>query len=88
LGQRWQLHPDLPVLESFELHRIVYDLDRSTFARTRDELMALLDEPTLGLDFDAQHVVRRFVVDYVRSTGAAVILTSHYLADIEALCDR
>jgi ABC-2 type transport system ATP-binding protein len=50
--------------------------------------VVLLDEPTLGLDFDAQLLIRQFVADYVKSTGAAVILTSHYLADIEALCDR
>ena len=34
MGQRWQLHPDIPVLESFELHRVIYDLDRDEFART------------------------------------------------------
>src|SRR4029079_11540636 len=34
MGQRWQLHPDIPVLESFELHRVIYDLDREEFART------------------------------------------------------
>ena len=33
MGQRWQLHPDIPVLESFELHRVVYDLDRDEFLR-------------------------------------------------------
>lgn len=48
----------------------------------------LLDEPTLGLDFDAQRVIREFVRRYVHETGAAAILTSHYLADIEALADQ
>lgn len=47
-----------------------------------------LDEPTLGLDVNAQARVRRFLVDYNRRTGATVLLTSHYMADITALCSR
>jgi len=47
-----------------------------------------LDEPTLGLDVNAQAAVRRFLVDYNRRYGATVLLTSHYMADITALCPR
>jgi ABC-2 type transport system ATP-binding protein len=47
-----------------------------------------LDEPTLGLDVNAQARVRQFLVDYNRRTGATVLLTSHYMADITALCPR
>jgi ABC-2 type transport system ATP-binding protein len=47
-----------------------------------------LDEPTIGLDVNMQQAVRRFVADYNRHTGAAVILTSHYMADVEALAER
>ncbi|MEX1323609.1 MAG: ATP-binding cassette domain-containing protein [Synechococcaceae cyanobacterium] len=47
-----------------------------------------LDEPTLGLDVNAQARVRRFLADYNRQTGATVLLTSHYMADITALCPR
>jgi len=47
-----------------------------------------LDEPTLGLDVNAQARVRTFLADYNRRTGATVLLTSHYLADITALCPR
>ena len=47
-----------------------------------------LDEPTLGLDVNAQARVRQFLADYNRSTGATVLLTSHYMADITALCPR
>ena len=47
-----------------------------------------LDEPTLGLDVNAQARVRDFLADYNRCTGATVLLTSHYMADITALCDR
>ena len=47
-----------------------------------------LDEPTLGLDVNAQARVRQFLADYNRRTGATVLLTSHYMADITALCSR
>jgi ABC-2 type transport system ATP-binding protein len=47
-----------------------------------------LDEPTLGLDVNAQARVRQFLADYNRRTGATVLLTSHYMADITALCPR
>jgi ABC-2 type transport system ATP-binding protein len=47
-----------------------------------------LDEPTLGLDVNAQARVRTFLADYNQLTGATVLLTSHYMADITALCPR
>jgi ABC-2 type transport system ATP-binding protein len=47
-----------------------------------------LYEPTLGLDVNAQARVRQFLADYNRRTGATVLLTSHYMADITALCSR
>ncbi len=47
-----------------------------------------LDEPTLGLDISMQSRLRRFVLDYNRRHGATVILTSHYMADVVALCPR
>ena len=47
-----------------------------------------LDEPTLGLDVNAQGRVRQFLAEYNRRTGATVLLTSHYMADITALCPR
>ncbi len=47
-----------------------------------------LDEPTLGLDISMQGRLRRFVAEYNRRTGATVVLTSHYMADVEALCPR
>lgn len=47
-----------------------------------------LDEPTLGLDVNAQLAVRDFLREYNRRTGATVLLTSHYMADITALCQR
>lgn len=50
--------------------------------------VVFLDEPTIGLDVVAQQVVRDFVQNYSRETEATIILTSHYMDDIEALCDR
>jgi ABC-2 type transport system ATP-binding protein len=47
-----------------------------------------LDEPTIGLDVTMQKRIRRFVADYNRRHGATVLLTSHYMADVEALCRR
>ncbi|NEQ20431.1 MAG: AAA family ATPase, partial [Microcoleus sp. SIO2G3] len=47
-----------------------------------------LDEPTLGLDVNAQVGVRDFLREYNRLTGATILLTSHYMADITALCQR
>lgn len=47
-----------------------------------------LDEPTLGLDVNAQVSVREFLQQYNQRYGATVLLTSHYMADITALCER
>jgi ABC-2 type transport system ATP-binding protein len=47
-----------------------------------------LDEPTLGLDVNAQVNVRNFLRDYNSRYNATIMLTSHYMADITALCDR
>jgi ABC-2 type transport system ATP-binding protein len=48
----------------------------------------MLDEPTLGLDVNAQDAMRRFLREYNQRHGATVLLTSHYMADIVALCPR
>ncbi len=47
-----------------------------------------LDEPTLGLDVNAQTAVRTFLREYNRKYHATILLTSHYMADITALCKR
>ena len=47
-----------------------------------------LDEPTLGLDVTMQKRIRSFVTEYNQRHGATVLLTSHYMADVEALCKR
>jgi ABC-2 type transport system ATP-binding protein len=123
-GQRTQLWWDLPVVESFDLLRHIYRVPRPDHARTRDELIALLDleplldvpvrqlslgqrmrcdlaasllhsppllfldEPTIGLDAVSKLAVRDFVRRLNRKRGTTVILTTHDMDDIEALCSR
>jgi ABC-2 type transport system ATP-binding protein len=47
-----------------------------------------LDEPTIGLDVSMQASVREFIRTYNQRHGATVILTSHYMQDVTALCPR
>jgi ABC-2 type transport system ATP-binding protein len=65
--------------------------------RTKMELIAallhqpkvlFLDEPTIGLDVVSQKTVREFLRDHNARRQTTILLTSHYMADIEALCKR
>jgi ABC-2 type transport system ATP-binding protein len=47
-----------------------------------------LDEPTIGLDVTMQRRIRRFIQEYNQRYNATVLLTSHYMADVQALCKR
>jgi ABC-2 type transport system ATP-binding protein len=47
-----------------------------------------LDEPTIGLDVVSQKAVRQFLRDYNRRNRVTILLTSHYMADIQELCER
>ncbi len=47
-----------------------------------------LDEPTIGLDVTMQRRIRTFIAEYNQRYSATVLLTSHYMADVEALCRR
>jgi len=124
MGNRNQLQWDLPALDSYELNRAIYRIQRSDFTPLRDELIELLDvgdlvrkpvrnlslgermkveivgsllhrpqvlfldEPTIGLDVTMQKRIREFVAEYNRRYEATVLLTSHYMADVVALCKR
>ena len=124
MGQKQQLLWDLPPIETFELCRAIYDVDRARYRRTIDELVSMLalenllekparqlslgermkcelaaalihepqvlflDEPTIGLDVTMQAVVRRFIKEYNEEKKALVILTSHNMDDVTALCPR
>ncbi len=50
--------------------------------------VVFLDEPTIGLDVTMQRRIRAFIAEYNKRNGATVLLTSHYMADVEALCRR
>ena len=124
MGNRNQLQWDIPAMDSFELNRAIYRLQREDYVAMRDELIELLDvgdlvrkpvrnlslgermkveivgallhrpqvlfldEPTIGLDVTMQKRIRSFVAEYNRRHGATVLLTSHYMADVQALCRR
>lgn len=124
MGQRSQLWPDLPALESFDLNRAIYEIDHKEYRTTLDELVSLfgiaeqlpvqvrrlslgermkmeiiaallhrprvlfLDEPTIGLDLISQGAIRDLLKALKGRFGTTVMLTSHYLSDIEDLCER
>ncbi|WP_165073699.1 ABC transporter ATP-binding protein [Paludisphaera rhizosphaerae] len=50
--------------------------------------LLLLDEPTIGLDVVAQAAIQKCLRDYHEKRGVTMLLTSHYMRDVEALCDR
>jgi ABC-2 type transport system ATP-binding protein len=50
--------------------------------------VVFLDEPTIGLDVTMQRRIRSFLTEYNRRHGATVLLTSHDMADVEALAKR
>lgn len=65
--------------------------------RMRGELVAamihspsilFLDEPTIGLDIDAKHAIRKFILEINKRKGVTVILTTHDLEDVSELCKR
>lgn len=124
MGQKNQLHWDLPPMESFILNKEIYEVGDKEFKKTLDELVELLDikdilnvqtrklslgqrmkcelvaallhspkvlfldEPTIGLDVVSQNNIREFLKKYNREKKITIILTSHYMEDVEALCER
>ena len=50
--------------------------------------LLLLDEPTIGLDVVAQVTIQKCLKEYNAHRGVTVLLTSHYMRDVEALCSR
>ena len=76
---------DKPVRNLSLGERMKCELIASLIHRPR---ILFLDEPTIGLDVEMQVQVRQFVSEHNRTTGATVLLTSHYMQDIAALCPR
>ena len=123
-GQRSQLWWGVPVIESFQLLRDIYRVERGEFQsnlrrlteqldlqpflnapvrllslgqRMRCEIAAsllhspeilFLDEPTIGLDAVSKLKVREFIQSENRERKITVILTTHDMQDIDALCHR
>ena len=111
-------------MDSFQVHAAVYDIPKTDYQSTLDELVELLDlsgvlkkqvrtlslgermkceicvsllhrpeilfldEPTIGVDIEMQARIRQFISEYNAKHGATIILTSHYMADVTALCKR
>ena len=50
--------------------------------------LLLLDEPTIGLDVVAQFTIQKCLREYNQARGVTMLLTSHYMRDVEALCSR
>ena len=50
--------------------------------------VVFLDEPTIGLDVTMQRRIRSFIAEYNKRFNATVLMTSHYMADVAALCKR
>ena len=123
-GQRTQLWWDVPVIDSFDLLRDIYRIQRQDYRAALDELVEalslaplltvpvrqlslgqkmrcelaasllhrppilFLDEPTIGLDAVSKIAVRRFIAKINCERRTTVILTTHDMDDIEALCSR
>ena len=64
---------------------------RMNFARgfVSDPEVMFMDEPTLGMDVNAARTLRAYVAGWMRARpGRTVLLTTHYMAEAEELCDR
>jgi ABC-2 type transport system ATP-binding protein len=123
-GQRTQLWWDLPVIESFDLLRDIYSVNKTEYEETKNELVErldiepllntpvrllslgqrmrcdlvaallhrpsilFLDEPTVGLDSVSKLAFRNFIRELNEERGQTIVLTTHDMDDIEALCNR
>ena len=123
-GQRTQLWWDLPVIESYELLRDIYNVPMAKYKDTLDRLIStleitkllhtpvrqlslgqrmrcdlaasllhspkilFLDEPTIGLDAVSKLAVRDFIRHLNKEQKVTIMLTTHEMDDIEALCKR
>ena len=83
LGVRGKL--DVMVRELSLGERMKMELIAALLHRPR---VLFLDEPTIGLDVVSQKAVRQFLRDYNRRYRVTILLTSHYMADIQELCER
>lgn len=76
---------DIPVRNLSLGERMKFELINSIL---HDPDVIFLDEPTIGLDLIAQKKIRDFLNEYNREKKKTIILTSHYMRDVEELCKR
>jgi ABC-2 type transport system ATP-binding protein len=76
---------DQPVRELSLGERMKMELVAALLHQPR---VLFLDEPTIGLDVVAQSQIREFLREHNRQRGVTILLTSHYMRDVESLCDR
>jgi ABC-2 type transport system ATP-binding protein len=76
---------DTPVRQLSLGQRMRGDLAASMI---HDPSILFLDEPTIGLDADAKHAIRQFILTMNRERKMTVVLTTHDLDDVEQLCSR
>lgn len=124
MGQKNQLLWELTPYDSFVLNKEIYNLEKSVFEKTLDQLVTelkcqeylhqqvktlslgqrmrmeliaallhkpkvlFLDEPTIGLDIFAQTTIVNFIKNYQKENKPTIILTSHYMQDVERLAKR
>src|SRR5438477_3199187 len=74
-----------PVRELSLGERMKMELIAALLHRPR---LLLLDEPTIGLDVVAQVTIQKCLKEYNAARGVTMLLTSHYMRDVEALCSR
>lgn len=123
-GQKTQLWWDLPVIESFDLLKDIYKIEKTLYQQSFDELCTILeitqllktpvrllslgqrmrcelaasllhrpdilflDEPTIGLDAVSKLAIRKFIKEINSDRNVTVLLTTHNMDDIEAICHR
>src|SRR5712692_2960552 len=88
MGQKQQLLWDLlpePTRQLSLGERMKCELAAALIHRPK---VLFLDEPTIGLDVSMQAVIRGFIKRYNEQYGATLMLTSHYMDDVAALCPR
>ncbi len=76
---------DVPVRQLSLGQRMKFEIISSILHQPK---FLFMDEPTLGLDFDAQNIMRTMLKKIHAEDGLTILLTSHYMPDITELCER
>lgn len=76
---------DVPVRQLSLGQRMKFEIISSVLHEPK---FLFMDEPTLGLDFDAQRIMHKLLQDLHDREGLTILLTSHYMPDITTLCQR